>query len=152
MPQVAYDFAVEGAHGAYAGRWLDMSGKSDTDIVGIALDGVTVDNLGETVASIPDTDNGRYDGDTVYDRAVGPLQFIPDTWARWERDGDGDGVMDPHDIVNPGKMFEGLMRFGIPMPGIGMKMGMGMMAVGKKMLTKDKALETKVKEKAKEEG
>ncbi|MCK5414046.1 MAG: hypothetical protein KAJ35_01555, partial [Thermoplasmata archaeon] len=59
-------------------------------------------------------------------------------------------VIDPHDVINPGKMFEGLMRFGIPMPGIGMRMGMGMMAVGKKMLTKDKALEQKVKEKAKE--
>ncbi len=61
-------------------------------------------------------------------------------------------VLDPHDVVNPGKMFEGLMRFGIPMPGIGMSMGMGMMAVGKKVLTKDKALEKKVAEKAKEEG
>ncbi len=59
-------------------------------------------------------------------------------------------VVDPHDIINPGKMFEGLMRFGIPMPGVGMRMGMGMMAVGKKMLTKDKALEKKVKEQARE--
>jgi glycolate oxidase len=59
-------------------------------------------------------------------------------------------VLDPHDIVNPGKMFEGLMRFGIPMPGFGMKMGMGMMAVGKRMLTKDKALEKAAKKKAKE--
>jgi FAD/FMN-containing dehydrogenase len=61
-------------------------------------------------------------------------------------------VMDPHDVINPGKMFEGLMRFGIPMPGIGMSMGMGMMAVGKKILTKDKALDKAVKEQASEEG
>jgi glycolate oxidase len=59
-------------------------------------------------------------------------------------------IMDPHDVINPGKMFEGLMRFGVPMPGFGMRMGMGMMAVGKKMLTKDKPLETKMKEKAEE--
>ena len=29
----------------------------------------------------PDTDNGRFDGDKVWDRAVGPMQFIPTTWA-----------------------------------------------------------------------
>jgi len=55
-------------------------------------------------------------------------------------------VMDPHDVVNPGKMFEGLMRFGIPMPGFGMRMGMGMMAGMKKMMTKDKAIDEAVEE------
>lgn len=55
-------------------------------------------------------------------------------------------VMDPHDVVNPGKMFEGLMRFGVPMPGFGMKMGMGMMAGMKKMMTKDKAIDKAVEE------
>ncbi len=59
-------------------------------------------------------------------------------------------TIDPHDIINPGKMLEGLMRFGIGMPGFGMRMGMGVMAVGKKVLTKDKALDEAMKEKAKE--
>lgn len=26
------------------------------------------------------------------------MQFIPSTWQRWARDGDGDGVEDPHDL------------------------------------------------------
>ncbi|WP_238694403.1 lytic murein transglycosylase [Nocardioides daphniae] len=26
------------------------------------------------------------------------MQFIPSTWSRFSRDGDGDGVKDPHDI------------------------------------------------------
>ena len=33
------------------------------------------------VGAIRDTDGGRYDGDPVWDRAVGPMQFIPGTWA-----------------------------------------------------------------------
>ncbi|WP_224387917.1 hypothetical protein [Pseudonocardia sp. ICBG1293] len=27
-----------------------------------------------------DTDGGRLDGDPVLDRAVGPMQFLPETW------------------------------------------------------------------------
>ena len=26
------------------------------------------------------------------------MQFIPSTWSRWGRDGDGDGLADPSDI------------------------------------------------------
>ncbi len=37
---------------------------------------------------IGDTDGGALDGDPVVDRAVGPMQFIPSTWARWSRDGE----------------------------------------------------------------
>jgi len=29
---------------------------------------------------------------------VGPLQFLPSTWAQWGADGDGDGVTDPQDL------------------------------------------------------
>ena len=38
-----------------------------------------------------DTDGGELDKDTVYDRAVGPMQFIPSTWAVVKVDADGDG-------------------------------------------------------------
>jgi membrane-bound lytic murein transglycosylase B len=47
---------------------------------------------------ILDTDGGAFDGDTVYDRAVGPMQFIPETWRIWAVDASGDGVADPHNI------------------------------------------------------
>jgi membrane-bound lytic murein transglycosylase B len=41
---------------------------------------------------------GLRDGAGAWQRAIGPLQSIPSTWARWASDGDGDGVSDPHDL------------------------------------------------------
>ncbi|MEM9519729.1 MAG: lytic transglycosylase domain-containing protein [Actinomycetota bacterium] len=89
---------VEGAHGTFGGRTLSMDGTPNDDIVGLRLDGAEVDNFGDTVANIRDTDGGRWDGDEEYDRAVGPMQFIPSTWSRWGADGDGDGVAHPQDL------------------------------------------------------
>lgn len=48
--------------------------------------------------AVPDTDGGKLDGDPIWDRAVGPMQFLPSTWARYGRDGDGDARADPNDI------------------------------------------------------
>jgi membrane-bound lytic murein transglycosylase B len=83
---------VESDHGRYGGSTLGADGVPRPAIVGIALDGVG------PVAAIHDTDDGRFDGDTVWDRAVGPMQFIPSTWRSAGRDGDGDGVESPNDI------------------------------------------------------
>jgi hypothetical protein len=49
-------------------------------------------------AFIGDTDRGAWDGDTVHDRAVGPMQFIPATWRAYGIDADGTGVADPFNI------------------------------------------------------
>jgi membrane-bound lytic murein transglycosylase B len=51
-------------------------------------------------AVVQDTDHGLLDGDRVYDRAVGPMQFIPSTWQRWAADGNGDGKRDPSNIFD----------------------------------------------------
>ena len=64
----------------------------DPPIVGIPLDGRP------GVAEIKDTDGGKWDGDTTYDRAVGPMQFSPAAGATFGVDGDGDGKIDPFDI------------------------------------------------------
>ena len=45
-------------------------------------------------------DTGVYDGDTVYDRAVGPMQFIPSTWRSWAVDGNGDKLADPNNVFD----------------------------------------------------
>ncbi|GAB2769251.1 hypothetical protein GCM10027020_23010 [Nocardioides salsibiostraticola] len=83
---------VESDHGRYGGSVLGVDGYPRPRIRGVALNGVG------PVAAIRDSDNGKLDGDKVWDRAVGPMQFIPTTWAVSGRDGDGDGVSDPNDI------------------------------------------------------
>ena len=52
------------------------------------------------LALIRDTDDGVLDGDTVYDRAVGPMQFIPSTWRLYDADGNGDGETEPQNIYD----------------------------------------------------
>ncbi|WP_156761033.1 lytic transglycosylase domain-containing protein [Microbacterium karelineae] len=83
---------VESHHGTLQGGSIDADGVARPSIVGIPLDGEN-----ETMA-IRDTDGGALDGDATWDRAVGPLQFIPETWGIWAVDATGDGVADPHSI------------------------------------------------------
>ncbi len=85
---------IESRHGAIGGRTLRADGRPSVPIYGIPLDGRP------GVREILDTDHGRYDNDTVHDRAVGPLQFIPETWSRRGRDGNGDGRADPQNMYD----------------------------------------------------
>lgn len=82
---------VESGHGTINGSRLDDRGVATPTIIGIALDG-------KDTAAVPDTDQGRYDGDTQWDRAVGPMQFIPSTWAQAGQDGNKDGAKDINQI------------------------------------------------------
>ncbi|WP_438696171.1 lytic transglycosylase domain-containing protein, partial [Streptomyces alkaliphilus] len=82
---------VESGHAR--GGALDAEGNAMPPILGPVLDG-------NGFARITDTDGGRWDGDAVFDRAVGPMQFIPSTWAGWGADGNGDGVSDPNNVYD----------------------------------------------------
>lgn len=83
---------VESQHGTIAGRTLGDDGRSSTPILGPALDGTDF-------AAIPATpESTAWHGDSRWDHAVGPLQFIPSTWDTWGADGDGDGSADPNDL------------------------------------------------------
>ena len=91
-PLLAAIGRIESDHGRFGGGQLDADGAARPKLVGVALDGTR----GTTLVS--DTDAGRYDGDKQFDRAVGPLQFIPTTWGVVGVDADNDGSRDPQDI------------------------------------------------------
>lgn len=83
---------VETMHGRYGGSSINDEGYAVPPIIGVKLDG------SPGFADIPDTDGGVLDGDTEHDRAVGPMQFIPESWAKYGRDANGDGRADPNQI------------------------------------------------------
>ena len=83
---------VESDHGRYGNNVLSDEGVSTPGIYGIPLDG------SNGTAKIGDTDAAELDKDPIFDRAVGPMQFIPSTWRVVGVDGDGDGVRNPQDI------------------------------------------------------
>jgi hypothetical protein len=86
---------VESRHGLFHGddTVIDTRGDIGRLIVGPPLDG-------DGVATIPDSDEGRWDRDDRWDRAVGPMQFIPSSWRHYGQDGNGDGVRDPHNVFD----------------------------------------------------
>lgn len=115
--QIAGIGRIESIHGYFGDSTLDVNGRTTEDILGLPLDGRLLsgqttgpvpDATGRTqeangvvrLALITDTDNGRLDGDDEFDRAVGPMQFIPTTWQLYESDGNGDGVADPQNIYD----------------------------------------------------
>ncbi|MFJ3959091.1 lytic transglycosylase domain-containing protein [Arthrobacter sp. NPDC090010] len=83
---------IESRHGTFGGNHVQSDGELTGRILGPALDG-------NGFAMIRDTDGGALDGDTRWDRAVGPFQFIPSTWARYASRAAGDGrAASPHNM------------------------------------------------------
>ena len=99
---------------------LAPNGDVAPPIRGRALDGT-----GGT-QTIHDTDGGALDGDATWDRAMGPLQFIPTTWAELGRDGDGDGRADPDNLYDAALTAVAhlcLRGSACPAPGVGTRRG-----------------------------
>lgn len=84
---------VESTH-AYDGK-TDAAGNMLEPVLGPLLDGSLAGN-----AVIEDTDNGVLDGNANFDRAVGPTQFLPETWNMYAGDGNGDGIADPQNLFD----------------------------------------------------
>jgi hypothetical protein len=83
---------VESNHGRYGGNGIDTDGTVRPGIYGIPLNGAN------NTAVVHDSDGGALDRDTTWDRAVGPMQFIPGTWRVVGVDANGDGRKDPQNI------------------------------------------------------
>lgn len=92
--QVAHLAAIgQVESGSIGGRSVTPDHRVAPAIYGPLLDG-------GPFAVIRDSDGGVYDGASDYDRAMGPLQFLPGTWRWAGRDGDGDGRRDPQNVFD----------------------------------------------------
>ena len=81
---------IESGHAG--GGAVDARGTAVSPIYGPALDGTLPGN--EVI--IQSSAGNR----VTYARAMGPMQFLPGTWARYAADGDGDGVADPQNLFD----------------------------------------------------
>ncbi|MBF6466413.1 lytic murein transglycosylase [Nocardia beijingensis] len=84
---------VESTH-AFGGK-ADADGNPLSPVYGPVLDGSLTGNH-----VVRDSDDGALDGLDGYDRAIGPMQFLPDTWKRYAADGNGDGIADPQNLFD----------------------------------------------------
>lgn len=74
------------------GGATDARGTAVRPIYGPALDGTLPGN--EII--VQSAQSGR----VTYARAMGPMQFLPGTWARYASDGDGDGRADVQNVFD----------------------------------------------------
>jgi membrane-bound lytic murein transglycosylase B len=81
---------IESGHAG--GGAVDARGTAVVPIYGPSLDGTLPGNeviLQSSAGNRPS-----------YARAMGPMQFLPGTWARYASDGKGDGVADPQNLFD----------------------------------------------------
>lgn len=81
---------IESGHAG--GGAVDARGTAINPIYGPTLDGTLVGNQTVIQSSVGNR--------VTYARAMGPMQFLPGTWARYASDGKGDGVADPQNIFD----------------------------------------------------
>lgn len=98
---------VESHHGTWRGAEIAANGDVSPPIRGVDLDG-TNGNL-----EIIDTEATRAaaDGGPVYARAMGPMQFIPETWRLYGVDANNDGLVSPDNFDDAALSAAGYLCF-----------------------------------------
>jgi membrane-bound lytic murein transglycosylase B len=81
---------IESGHAG--GGAVDAHGTAVVPIYGPALDGTLAGNEVVVSSSV----NSR----VTFARAMGPMQFLPGTWARYAANGKGEGVPDPQNLFD----------------------------------------------------
>jgi len=81
---------IESGHAG--GGAVDARGTAVVPIYGPALDGTLPGNEVILQSSVGNR--------VTYARAMGPMQFLPGTWARYASDGKGDGIADPQNLFD----------------------------------------------------
>ena len=81
---------IESGHAG--GGAVDARGTAVIPIYGPSLDGTLSGN--EVILQ------SNVGNRVTYARAMGPMQFLPGTWARYASDGDGDGTADPQNLYD----------------------------------------------------
>ena len=95
---------VESHHGTYRGAGDRPQRRCQPPIRGVELDG-TNGNL-----EILDRDAST-DDDPVYARAMGPMQFIPETWRLYGVDANNDRVVSPDNFDDAALSAAGYLCF-----------------------------------------
>ena len=95
---------VESHHGTHRGAEIAPNGDVSPPIRGVHLDG-TNGNL-----AILDRE-ASMDGEPVYARAMGPMQFIPETWRLYGVDANNDRVVSPDNFDDAALSAAGYLCF-----------------------------------------
>ncbi|NMO00478.1 lytic transglycosylase domain-containing protein [Gordonia sp. TBRC 11910] len=80
---------VSSDHGSASGASVDANGN-----VSPKLRGLSQANPAHATP-VADTDAGRYDGNSLIDVTMGPMQMMPSKWEQFATDANNDGVADP---------------------------------------------------------
>ncbi len=95
---------VESHHGTYRGAEIAPNGDVSPPIRGVHLDGTNGNRaIVDREASI--------DGEQVYARAMGPMQFIPETWRLYGVDANNDRVISPDNFDDAALSAAGYLCF-----------------------------------------